>query len=187
MASPELTAPARPRLAVALRAWVGVYFALWGFTLATALLLWLVPGGAPFARSALSLALSGDRNPPPSVPLVLAIARNNLLHSAWPLTLGLLELQRRRSTRLLGDVAVFANLLLAALLVGGAIGGYGVRALPFLPHLPLEWTGITVGASGWVVDRRRALDRRARLLGLALAVILLGLAAIFESCLVPHR
>jgi len=118
---------------------------------------------------------------------VLAIACNNILHSVWPLTLGLLDLQRRRFTRLLADGAVFANLLVAALLVGGAIGGYGAHALAFLPHIPLEWAGIAVGAAGWAVERKRPLDQRTRTLGVALAAILLGCAAVVESFLVPHR
>lgn len=176
-----------PNTTVALRAWVGVYFALWGLTVGIAALVWLAPGGASFARGVLSLTLSGAHNPPPSIGEVGSITTNNIMHSVWPLSLGLLCVQRRRFTRLLADGAVFANLFVGALLVGGAVGGYGVQALEFLPHVPLEWAGIVVGTAGWVVERGRPLDWLARMFGLALAAILLGCAAVAESCLVPHR
>jgi hypothetical protein len=164
-----------------------VYAGLWAATLGFAALVWLTPGAGSLARGVLRLSLSAAHNPPPSLGGALSIAANNVVHSAWPLSLGLIDAQRRPFTRLLADGAVFANLLVAALLVGGAVGGYGVQALAFLPHVPLEWAGIAVGAAGWAVERERPLDWRARVLGLALTAVLLGCAAVVESCLVPHR
>jgi hypothetical protein len=100
----------------------------------------------------LPLTLTAAHNPPPSLAGVLSIAINNTLRSVWPLTLGLIDAQRRRVTRLLADGAVLANLLVSGTLVGGAVGGYGVRVLAFLPHLPLEWAGLAMGAAGWAVE-----------------------------------
>jgi hypothetical protein len=185
------------------RAWLLVYTALWGFTLGTAILVWALPCGPAIAREVLRLTLSGAHNPPPSLAGVSSIAANNILHSVWPLSLGLIGAQRRRSARLLADAAVLANLAVAGLLVGGAIGGYGLRALPFLPHVPLEWAGIALGAAGWLVERERRfrgreherpfdereglISGRLRALAAGLTVGVLICAASFESFLVPHR
>ena len=125
-------AMARPELSFR-RAWALAYGVLWTFTLGSAAFVRVAPGGQALARQVLHLALTASHNPPPSLDGVVSIAFNNTLHSVWPLTLGLLGAQRRRFTRLLADVAVLSNLLLAAVLFGGAVGGYGVRVLPVPP------------------------------------------------------
>ena len=166
-------------------AWVRVYALLWAFTLGSCVLVLVVPGGPALARRVLPLTLTAAHNPPPSLAGVLSIAANNTLRSVWPLTLGLLDAQRRRVTRLLADGVVLGNLVVSGLLVGGAVGGYGVRVLVFLPHLPLEWGGIAVGAAGWVVERKRQLCRHERVIAVTLTVGILASSAIIETDLAP--
>ena len=118
-----------PIAADACQAWLRAYALLWTFTLGTYVLVLLMPGGPALARRLLPLALTASHNPPPSLAGVLSIATNNTLRSVWPLALGLVEAQRRPITRLLADGTVLANLLVSGLLVGCAIGGYGLRIL----------------------------------------------------------
>lgn len=139
----------RPSLArEAWQTWARVYALLWVFTLGSCVLVMVVPGGPALARGLLPLTLTAAHNPPPSLADVLSIAANNTLRSVWPLTLGIIDAQQRRVTRLLADGAVTANLLVSGLFVGGAIGGYGVRVLAFLPHLPLERVDLLLGRLG---------------------------------------
>jgi hypothetical protein len=169
------------------RAWGLAYGGLWALTLAVAAALWAVPGGARIARGLLPLALSAARNPVPSVAGVVAIAASNALHCGWPLALGALGVTRRRVARALGDVAVGANVLACAVMVGGALGGYGLRVVAFLPHLPLEWAGVAVGIAAWTVERRRSLRRYERVISISTLVGLLAAAALVEVCATPHR
>jgi hypothetical protein len=169
------------------RAWVRVYALLWAFTLGSCVLVLVVPGGPAFARAMLPLTLTGAHNPPPSLAGVLSIAANNTLRSVWPLTLGLIDAQRRLVTRLLADGAVLGNLLVSGLLVGGAIGGYGIQMLAFLPHLPLEWGGLAIGAAGWAVDRERRVVGGGKGLALILSAGTLLCAAMIETHIAPHR
>ncbi|HEY5286000.1 MAG TPA: hypothetical protein VIJ50_02730 [Solirubrobacteraceae bacterium] len=97
-----------------------VYALLWGLTLGSCVLVLAVPGGPAFAQGLLPLTLTPAHNPPPSLAGVLSITANNTLRSVWPLTLGLIDAQHRKVTRLLADGAVLANLVLSGLLVGGA-------------------------------------------------------------------
>jgi hypothetical protein len=187
VAASKLSAPRRGAALEWLQAWLVSYGALWAFTLGAAVLVRIVPGGPALAHELLRLSLSAAHNPRPSFAGVLWIAANNSLHSLWPLTLGLIDAQRRRVTRLVADGAVLANLLVAGVLVGGTVGGYGLRALPFLPHVPLEWAGIAVGAAGWAVERKRSLGLRERAFATGLAAAAFLLAATVETCLVPHR
>lgn len=147
----------------------------------------VVPGGPALARRLLPLTLTAAHNPPPSLAGVLSIAANNTLRSVWPLTLGLIDAQRLRVTRLLADGVVVANLFVSGLLAGGAVGGYGIRVLAFLPHLPLEWAGLAIGASGWVVKRKRPMVERGNGLAVILSAGILLCAAIIETHIAPHR
>lgn len=168
-------------------AWLRAYALLWAFTVGACVLVLVVPGGPSLARRLLPLSLAAAHNPPPSLAGVLSIAANNTLRSVWPLTLGLIDAQRRRVTRLLVDGAVLANFLVSALLVGAAVGGYGVRVLAFLPHLPLEWAGLAGGIAGWVVERGQKLSLHERELVILFTVGILVCAAAAETYLVPHH
>jgi hypothetical protein len=163
------------------------YAGIWTFTLTAGAVVYAAPGGPALARQLLALKLSAVHNPPPTIGLVLSIALNNTLRSTWPLLLGPLGAQRNRITRMLADGAVLANLLVASLLVGGALGGYGLRVLPYLAHVPVEWAGIAVGASGWLIERQRPTRTSALVGALASLAVLLLCAALLEATLAPHR
>jgi hypothetical protein len=150
-------------------------------------LVWVVSGGPTLAHGLLRLTLTAAHNPPPSVANVISIAANNTPHSVWPLSLGLLDAQRRRATRMLGDALVTANLAVPGVLVGAALATYTTRVLPYLPHVPLEFVGIATGAGGWIVERARPLTPRARILCVGATVVALMVAATIETCLVPHQ
>lgn len=190
MAATELSAwaparPAAPRPPSMWRAWAHAYALLWAFTLGSALLITITPGASVLARELLHLKLGASTNPPSSLAIVASIAANNMLRSSWPLALGPLGAGRNRFTRALADGAVLANLLVAGLLVGGALGGYGTRVLPYLPNVPVEWAGIASGTAGWFIERRRPLIQRERVAVSACTAALLICAAICESCLSP--
>jgi hypothetical protein len=160
------------------RAWELAYATLWTLTIWIGVIVWAAPGGAGLARAVLGLSLSAARNPPPSLGAVVAIAVNNALHAGWPLALGPLGMAHRPTTRLLADVVVALNLAVCAVLVGTALGAYGARAVPFLPHLPLEWAGVAIGTAGWIVERRQPL-RTGERAGLACALVAVLLVAGF--------
>lgn len=191
MATTELIRPAcsagARRATNIWRAWLTAYAAIWTFTLTASVLVYASPGGPALARQLLALKLTAAHNPPPNAGLVLSIAINNTLHAIWPFTLGPLGARRNRLTRTLADGAVLANLLVAGVLVGGALSGYGLRMLPYLPHVPLEWAGIAVGASGWLVERERPMRPSALAGALASLAGLLLCAALLEAALAPHR
>ncbi len=52
---------------------------------------------------------------------------------------------------------LLACIIVNTLQVGAALGAYGTALLPYIPQLPLEWGGLALGASAWLVQRRRAL------------------------------
>jgi hypothetical protein len=120
------------RLSRVLRAWALSYAALWACTVGSAALVVIIPGAPAVARESLRLSLEASRNPPPNLGSVASIVSNNTLHSIWPLLLGVVDAQRRQVTRVIADGAVLANLLVAGLLVGGAVGGTGRRFSRFL-------------------------------------------------------
>jgi hypothetical protein len=170
-----------------LRAWRAAYTFLLLVMFATCITVDAIPGARTPARELLHLKLAAGGNPPPTVLLVASIAANNTLHSVWPLTLGLLDLQARRWTRALADAVVIANLIVPGLLVGSALAAYGPRTLPYLPHVPVELAGIAAGAAGWIVERDGWLTARERAIEIGVTVAVLLLAASIETYLVPHR
>ena len=109
------------------------------------------------ARRLLGLALSAQRNPPPQVGHVLALAAHNIPIAAWPLLLGVIGAHRHRLATHVADGVLLACIIANTLPVGAALGAYGTAVLPYIPQLPLEWGGLALGASGWLVQRRRAL------------------------------
>ena len=171
----------------ALGAWRGACTLMLLVALASGLSVCLIPDGAALARDLLHLTLTASHNPPPTVLLVVSIAANNMLHSVWPCTLGLLDAQRQRTTRLIADAFVVANLAVPAMLVGSALGAYGTRTLPYIPNAPPEFAGIAAGATSWLIERNRMLTTRERATWIALSALLLVCAATVETYLVPHR
>jgi hypothetical protein len=105
----------------------------------------------------------------------------------WPVALGLTGVQNRRVTRWLADALLAGVLLRNTLWVGSALGAYGPRALPYVPQLPVEWAAIALGASGWLVERKRPLSRRERAVWLAMTALVVLCAAVIETYAVPHQ
>jgi hypothetical protein len=169
-------------------AWLYAYAAVWTATLASAAVVALA--GPPLTlpvRHLLALALTAHRNPPPRVGHVLALAAHNIPIAAWPLLLGLAGAHRRRLATRFADGALLACIILNTLPVGAALGAYSAPLLPFVPQLPLEWAGLALGASAWLVQRRRALTLPEGLVWLALIASVLLCAAVLETVAVPRR
>jgi hypothetical protein len=169
-------------------AWLYAYGGVWIATLVPAALVALV--GQPLVlpvRHVLGLALTAQRNPPPHVGQVLALAAHNIPIASWPLLLGLLGAHHHRLATRLADGVLLACIILNALPVGAALGAYGTAVLPYLPQLPLEWGGLALGASAWLVQRRRSLAVSEGLGLLVLSAGVLLCAAALETVAVPHR
>jgi hypothetical protein len=169
-------------------AWLYAYTAVWIATLAAAALVALAGGAlALHTRHLLGLALTAHRNPPPRIGHVLALAAHNIPIAAWPLLLGLTGAHRHRLATHVADGVLLACIILNTLPVGAALGAYGAPLLPYLPQLPLEWAGLALGASAWLVQRRRALTVPEGLGLFALIASVLLCAAVMETVAVPHR
>ncbi len=169
-------------------AWLYAYATIWTATLVPAALVALA--GGPLAlpvRHLLGLALTTHRNPPPRVGHVLALAAHNIPIAAWPLLLGFMGAHRHRLATHVADGVLLACIILNTLPVGAALGAYGAPLLPYIPQLPLEWAGLALGASAWLVQRRRALTVSAGLRLLALTAGVLSSAAVVETVGVPYR
>jgi hypothetical protein len=168
--------------------WLHTYAAIWTATLGPAALVALAgPPLVDSVRHLLGLALTAQRNPPPSVGHVLALAAHNIPIATWPLLLGVTGAHRHRLARRVADTVVLACMIANTLPVGAALGAYGTPLLAYLPQLPLEWAGLALGASCWLVQRRRELTCRERLVWLALNAGVLLCAAAIETVVVPHR
>jgi hypothetical protein len=162
------------------------YAATWTATILYAALVVLL-GATARAPVRYTLGLRLRPDPQPRLGHVLALAAHNIPIAAWPLLLGVLGADRHRLGQKVADCALLACILVNTLPVGAALGAYGAPLLPYIPQLPVEWAGLALGASGWLLQRRRALTAREGLVLLALiACVLLGAAAI-ETVAVPHR
>jgi hypothetical protein len=191
MAAPELIAPParHGRLArAAFGAWLTAYVAIWLATLGAAALL-AAAGGTltDTTRHVLALRLSPAVNPPPSLERVLGLALHNFPIAAWPLLLGAVGAERHALGRRIGDIAVIGWMAANTLPVGAALGAYGTGLLPYLPHLPLEWAGLALGASGWALQRRQPLERAEAVVLLGVLASMLICAASVEVLATPHR
>jgi hypothetical protein len=169
-------------------AWLYAYAGIWIATLAAAALVALAGGALALpVRHVLGLALTAHRNPAPRIGHVLALAAHNIPIAGWPLLLGLTGAHRHRLATHVADGVLLACIILNTLPVGAALGAYGAPLLPYLPQLPLEWAGLALGASAWLVQRRRALAVHEGLVWLALIAGALLCAAALETVAVPHR
>jgi len=101
-----------------------------------------------------------------------------------PLLLAATLAGQGQAWRLLGDLITAAIMVANAALLGAALGSWGERLLPYLPHLPLELAALTCSSAAWWSRREhpRALWRSA------VAVLCLALlAALLEVYATPHR
>ncbi len=176
---------ARRPLVDATRAWLLAYSAVCGVTLTAAAAVALAGGAlAASTRGMLGLALT----PTPADPWhVLTLAAHNTPIAAWPLLLGLAGAARHARARRCRDLAVLACMAANVLPVGAALGAYGSALIPYIPQLPLEWAALAAGYASWIVQRKRALTGRERLLWLAAIATLVSVAATLETVAVPHR
>jgi hypothetical protein len=168
--------------------WLHTYAGVWAATLVPAAVVALV--GRPLAlpaRRLLGLALSAQRNPPPHVGHVLALAAHNIPIASWPLLLGVLGAHRHRLAMHIADGVLLTCIIVNTVPVGAALGAYGTALLPYIPQLPLEWGGVALGASGWLVQRRRALTASEGIGVFVLIACVLLCAAALETVAVPHR
>jgi hypothetical protein len=169
-------------------AWLKAYGATWAVTVLAATLVAI--DGRPaisLTRDALGLRLKAHGNPPPHLAGVLALAAHNLPIAAWPVLIGLTGADRHKLSRHLSDFAVLVCIVLNCAPVGAALAAYGSAVIAYLPQLPVEWAGLALGASSWLVQRRRSLSSAERLLWLGMTTgVLLGAAAL-ETFAVPHR
>ena len=188
MAAAELTKAAGSRQALAglRRAWVQAYVAIWLATFGSGL--FVAASGTPVratVRQVLGLCFSPECSTPRQG--VLALLAHNLPVEGWPVLLGLLGAHRAQVSRRIADAILSTALLANVLPVGAALGAYGPPLLPYLPQLPLEWAGLAVGASAWLLQRRKPLTVSE---GLALTTLIAALvlgAGIAETFGVPHR
>jgi hypothetical protein len=170
------------------RWWLYAYAGVWATTLIPAVLMAPVRQTlqAPI-RSVLKTTLSAQHNPPPTLGHVLMLAAHNIPITAWPLLLGPFGAHRTRFQTHFADGLLVACITVNTLQVGAALDAYGCALLPFLPQLPVEWAAYALGASGWLVQRQRALSAKERRSVFALIVFLVVLAAAVETVAVPHR
>lgn len=134
------------------RATAAAYAGLWGATLI----------GAALAGLTGVQLVTVDAPRPDVLPVTLQTAGGLLAHNAvvavWPVALAAVW-ATTPGLRALGDVLVVASVAAQGLVVGGAIGQHP-WLWRWLPHLPLEWLGIAIGAAAWLQQRRRDLPAR---------------------------
>ena len=74
-----------------------------------------------------------------------------------PFVLAAFGVHRSRGGRRFGDLLIATVVTLNTLNVGLAIGHFGTRLLPYLPHLPLEWLALAISlGSAWLELRHPA-------------------------------
>lgn len=160
---------------------LGSYGLLWLGTLLAALLA-LPLAGQLRGVFAFRFALA----PSGTASMAALIAANNVREAGIPLLFAALKTGGRRWPVMLGDVVVGASLAVNVALGGLALGTYGTRLLPYLPQWPLEWAGLALALAGWCRARRGRRDPcELALLAIATA-ILLCLAALLETYVVPQ-
>lgn len=170
------------------RAWLRTYTAIWAMTLGFAVVVAI--GAARLrtpVRHLLGARLDPRLNAPPNAGHVLALAAHNLPIVAWPVLLGVVGAHRNTVARKAADLLVGACMIVNVGVVGSALGAYGAALLPYVPQLPLEWAGLALGASAWIVQRRHALTVREGALCAGLIACTLLLAGVLETVAVPHR
>jgi len=91
----------------------------------------------------------------------------------------------RARTRTGALLSIGVGFLSSFLGIGGGV--YGTALLAYIPQLPLEWGGLALGASGWLVQRRRALTASEGIGVFVLIACVLLCAAALETVGVPHR
>jgi hypothetical protein len=116
---------------------------------------------------------------------VVELVAHNLPVAIWPLALVALGWPALPGARRVGDALVAGQLLGHGALVGSALTQHP-GLWRYLPHLPLEWLALALPVAVWASARA---DRHVGAVAVGLVAlrvgVLLGLAAIVESYLVP--
>lgn len=164
-----------------------VFALLFAVTFASAALVAAIPPFKVHARETL-LAIGLDVRPHHASLHALLVTRvfTNAVIALTPTEWALLGVGRSARWRPAVDGILAATLASDAILVGSAIGSFGLPLVPYLPHLPLEWGALACGIVPWSIARRRPLDRAAVLAPLAAVAVLLLLAGCVETWLTPH-
>ena len=114
---------------------------------------------------------------------VLDVLATNLPALCVPLLLAATLAGQGRGWRLLGDLITAAIMVANAALVGAALGSWGERLVPYLPHLPLELAALSCSCAGWWSRR----EHPRPVWRLALCVLSLAvLSALVEVYATPH-
>jgi len=162
--------------------WLRCYLVTWLPTLASAYAVVAINAKTAVTRARLDPAAT----PPPGVDHALALLAHNLPIAAWPILLGATGAHRNSASRRAADVLVLTTLVANTAPVGAALGAYGLHLLPYLPHVPMEWAGLALGASAWAIQRRRAMTVLEGVAISACVAALLLVAAAVETWCVPH-
>jgi general stress protein CsbA len=130
----------------------------------------------------------------PTFGAIASIFVNNARVLALPFLLVVFRFDRVRWGRAVGTILLAGILAGNAITVGITLGRWQGRLVPYLPHLPLEWTAAGVAAGVWaaaVTARRDQADHdrtalRGQVVAGVLTLVLLAAAAVTEVLLTPH-
>jgi hypothetical protein len=157
--------------------------ALWTATLVPAVAVPLWPGLGERGRQGFGFRLVPQ--PGTQAELVSIAWTNGRVVLA--VTLAAWSAARLVALRPILDTVVAGIIGLNATLVGVALGAYGSAALPWLVHLPFEWTALSVVLALYCTGRDERLSA-ARVVASALtALALVGIGAAVEVYLTPQR
>ena len=156
---------------------------LWLLTIVPAIVVGALPGASDALRNRLAFALTPHEG---STPELLGIAETNA-RVVLVIALGAWARSRAPGLHLASDLLIGVIVAVNAVLVGVAVGAYGASALPWLVHLPLEWTALALVLGLHRVGRRRTIRARGCVLVTAVALALVGLGALVETYLTPQR
>ncbi len=157
--------------------------ALWSLTLIPAIPLLAAPDLAAEVRGALGFTLAPT---PGTTSQVVDIAATNarvvvaIALAAWATI-------RLQCLRVPCDAVVAFITVANATLVGLALGAHGTAALPWLVHLPLEWTALSVVLGLYGHGRTRHLTAASAVWHAGLALTLVALGAGVETYVTPQR
>ena len=165
------------RHVAALSAW------LWILTLVPAIAVAVVPDAAHTLRSHLAFALTPYGG---SLGEVVEIATSN---ARVVLAIALAAWVRSQVPALspVTDVLVGVIVLANTLLVGIAVGAYGLATVPWLVHLPVEWCALAVVLALQRADRRRTPNALAWSVTTAMALALVAVGALVEAYMTPQE
>ena len=162
-----------------------IYAALWAFTLAVAIIVASLGELGHTTRGMLDVRLDGSVLPR-DLRAAAGLWWRNASICGWPVLIALAPRRWRIGDRVVCSV-VALTAALNAMVVGAALGAYGLALTPYLPQLPLEWLGLAAGAAPWLggVWTR---PTRAELVTIgALGGLALAAAALLEVYATPGR